>query len=221
MNDPAVPARPRGPRPSADKRRAMLAAAVTVFGRQGVEAATTREVATVAGTTERTLFKHFGSKNGLLQAVLEAGLSATFRRPEFAALSNPDLSAEEFFAWHGTFLRTRIEAVGGAAPALRLLLFEALRSDAFRARALAIWLELVHAPLLACLEGLQSRGAIGREHSAAMLAQAFASLNMGYLVTRTLVAPDRPWDSRGDTDAIVAAFRSLCGEGESTGPGRG
>lgn len=208
MSDPS--ARPRGPRPSADRRRAMLAAAVEVFGRRGVEAATTREVAAAAGTTERTLFKHFGSKQGLVQAVLEAGLAATFRRPEFAALADPGLDAEGFFAWHRAFLAARIAAVGAAAPALRLLLFEALRDAPFRERAVAIWLEEVHAPLLACLARLQARGAIGRAHAPATLAQAFASLNMGYLVTRTLVAPDRGWDSGTDVEALVAAFRSLC-----------
>lgn len=216
-----MPTGRRGPPPSADKRRAMILAAVEVFGRHGVEAASTRQVAAAAGTTERTLFKHFGSKQGLVQAVLEAGLAATFRRPEFAVLADPDLSAEAFFAWHRSFLATRIAAVEEAAPALRLLLFEALRDDGFRARATAIWLEQVHAPLLACLQRLRERGGIGREHSAATLAQAFASLNMGYLVARTLVAPDRTWDSRGDADAIVAAFRSLCGPGAAEHPARG
>lgn len=212
------PARPRGPRPSADKRRAMLAAAVAVFGRQGVEAATTREVAAAAGTTERTLFKHFGSKQGLVQAVLEAGLAATFRRPEFAALADPNLSAEGFFAWHRAFLSARIAAVEAAAPALRLLLFEALRDEAFRERATTIWLDEVRTPLLACLTRLQDRGHIGGGHSAATLAQAFASLNMGYLVTRTLIAPGLGWNSRTDVDAIVAVFRSLCGAAPAAGP---
>lgn len=215
------PARPRGPRPSVDRRRAMLAAAVEVFGRRGVEAATTREVAAAAGTTERTLFKHFGSKQGLVQAVLEAGLAATFRRPEFAALADPGLDADGFFAWHRTFLASRIAAVGTAAPALRLLMFEALRDEGFRARAIAIWLEQVHAPLLACLSRLQARAEISCEHSPAMLAQVFASLNMGYLVTRTLIAPERGWDSRADVDGTVAAFRSLCRKDAADAPSKG
>lgn len=47
----------------------IIAAAVSVMGQKGYTAATTREIADQAGVNEVTLFRHFGSKRGLLEAV--------------------------------------------------------------------------------------------------------------------------------------------------------
>lgn len=49
----------------------LLDAAVTVFAREGISSATTREIAKEAGVNEVTLFRNFQTKQGLLAAVLE------------------------------------------------------------------------------------------------------------------------------------------------------
>ncbi len=45
--------------------RQLLQAALRLFGRQGYAATTTRQIAREAGTSELTLFRHFGSKENL------------------------------------------------------------------------------------------------------------------------------------------------------------
>lgn len=59
------------PIPSGSSAERLLDAAVTVFAREGLSSATTREIAKEAGVNEVTLFRNFQTKQGLLAAVLE------------------------------------------------------------------------------------------------------------------------------------------------------
>jgi AcrR family transcriptional regulator len=66
-----VRALPDGHRLRADERRErVLAAARTVFSRNGFHGAGTAEIAALAGCSEPTLYKHFASKQALFAAVL-------------------------------------------------------------------------------------------------------------------------------------------------------
>lgn len=50
----------------------ILQSARTLFASQGYESTTTSAIARMAGTSESQLIKHFGSKEGLLEAIFEA-----------------------------------------------------------------------------------------------------------------------------------------------------
>ena len=54
-------------------RERMLLAAKTLFARDGYENTSTVAIARLAGTSESQLMKHFGSKEGLLEAIFDAG----------------------------------------------------------------------------------------------------------------------------------------------------
>jgi len=56
---------------TAKTRDRLLKAAIEVFAAEGVVGATTREIARVAGVNEVTLFRHFQSKEQLLNAVAQ------------------------------------------------------------------------------------------------------------------------------------------------------
>lgn len=60
MSLPQNPTRPR-----------LIHTALELFASQGVTATTTKQIAEAAGVNEVTLFRHFGSKHGLLLAVIE------------------------------------------------------------------------------------------------------------------------------------------------------
>ncbi len=51
-------------------RQLLLSAAARVFARDGLEGATTRAISSEAGVNEVTLFRHFGTKEHLLEAVV-------------------------------------------------------------------------------------------------------------------------------------------------------
>jgi AcrR family transcriptional regulator len=55
-----------------DVREALLEAAIKVFGESGIRGATTRRIAQEAGVNEVTLFRHFHSKDDLIQTALTA-----------------------------------------------------------------------------------------------------------------------------------------------------
>ena len=72
MESPNPAALPAAALPEQDEhvRTRLLNAAVRVFDRKGYAAASVREVAELAGVTKPALYYHFGSKEGLLLAIL-------------------------------------------------------------------------------------------------------------------------------------------------------
>ena len=57
-------------------RQLLLSAAARVFARDGLEGATTRAISLEAGVNEVTLFRHFGTKEHLIEAVVGSAFGA-------------------------------------------------------------------------------------------------------------------------------------------------
>lgn len=70
-----VPANPEGP-PTWRSRERILHAAKRLFAERGYENTSTVAIARMAGTSESQLVKHFGSKEGLLEAIFDDGWGA-------------------------------------------------------------------------------------------------------------------------------------------------
>jgi AcrR family transcriptional regulator len=69
---------------SADARRVQIvAAARRLFAGSGFDATTTREIATEAGISDALIYRHFASKEALLQAIVDDGIA------RFATLGPP------------------------------------------------------------------------------------------------------------------------------------
>jgi AcrR family transcriptional regulator len=71
-------------------RERLLAAAARVFAREGLARATTRAIAREAGVNEVTLFRHFRTKQRLLDAVVQQNFGA----PPATAANPPKPSAD-------------------------------------------------------------------------------------------------------------------------------
>ena len=109
-------------RKAGDARTRLLQAALETFIERGYDGATTREMASRAGVTEVTLFRHFGTKENLLRSALT--MSAPTPPPwRFGgAETPPDL--EEFFLslarrlWQGMMGERRrlIQVMVGELP---------------------------------------------------------------------------------------------------------
>jgi AcrR family transcriptional regulator len=56
-----------------EKQEKILQAALELFAREGYHATSTNKVAKHAGVSEGLIFRHFGNKDGLLQAILDEG----------------------------------------------------------------------------------------------------------------------------------------------------
>ena len=77
-------------KPGASSHDRILAAAKQLFASRGYENTSTVAIARLAGTSESQLMKHFGSKEGLLEAIFDAGWNSLASRVgELDALPSP------------------------------------------------------------------------------------------------------------------------------------
>lgn len=190
------------------KRLALLQATAELIMENGIAAVTTREVAERAGSTERTLFKQFGSKEGLLTEVLDMVARMQVAESAFAALAaDPPRTLDAFEAWHRYLLTERVTASVPRTDIGRLFMLEILQNRRFKARYTETWLQHLWLPLIACLDTLKAAGEIDTLLPTALLAQNFVSLNLGYMVSRLNVAPDYAWNTERDVAGIAAFYR--------------
>lgn len=108
---PEVPLRPLRA-DARDNRARILAAADEVFGRGGA-AASTEDVARIAGVGIATVFRHFPTKQGLLRAVLVARLEGLRDRARHLAAADADPGR--------VFVGFFTEVVEGAAHKLTII----------------------------------------------------------------------------------------------------
>ena len=190
------------------KRLALLQATASLIMEKGIAAVTTREAAERAGSTERTLFKQFGSKEGLLTAVLDMVATAQIAQSRFAdLLSDPPRTLDAFELWHRRLIGERLESPTARSHVGRLFLLEIIQNDSFRARYSENWAAGIWQPLVRCLDALKAAGEIEDVADTRLLAHSFISLNLGYLLGRLQVAPHLAWDTERDAAGIAALFR--------------
>jgi AcrR family transcriptional regulator len=80
----------RGRLPAAERRSAIVEAAVRVFGERSYRAATTAEIARAAGVSEPILYRHFAGKRELYLACLEEMASRLRETCEAFIAAEPD-----------------------------------------------------------------------------------------------------------------------------------
>jgi AcrR family transcriptional regulator len=100
----------------------ILEAAARLLEEQGIDGMTTRAVCQLAGITAPTLYHHYGDKNGLVRAVVTAGIDQ-FMAMKQALRVTDDPLADLRQGWDGWI------AFGLERPALFRLMIEAARSD--------------------------------------------------------------------------------------------
>ncbi len=182
-----------------DTEQAILAAAERLFAERGYAGTRTAEIARAAKLTERTLFKHFPDKAALLERVLAPALAA--------AATPPPASAARFEEWFETLVRQRLAAAQARPHALRLVLVELLTSERARRRFAPLWKRELWGGLVNAVTRFQARGELRRDLGAETLARMVLSLALGYLLTRTLVAPGLAWDDAKEIGRLLDVLR--------------
>ncbi len=177
----------------------ILAAASELFAERGAAATRTAEIARAAGVTERTLFKHFPEKARLLERAAGDAMQAVTAAP-------PD-DAVPFAVWFETLLRARLAAAQANPHALRLVLIELLTSPAARKRFAPVWKRELWSALVRSVVRFQARGELRRDLEAEALARMVLSLALGYLLSRTLVAPGLAWDDAKEIGRLLEVLQ--------------
>ena len=187
-----------GHRPHAgveETRARILTAARDLFERNGTRGTTTREVAERAGVNEATLFRHFGSKGALLNAMREHACGIEEFRSAIAALPGVDLAAD---------LRTLAYYVTDHMFAKRAMMCVSLAEDAAGAQDVPEWrgpAEILHG-LAAYFTTKVAAGSLRGDP--VFLARYFLGTLFSYVIGRKL------WDStvpdRATLDGVVGIF---------------
>jgi AcrR family transcriptional regulator len=193
-------AHPAIPSDTASAHDRMLYAAKQLFSEKGYEATTTATIARHAGTSESQLIKHFGNKEGLLQAILENGwrqirISLTQAHPALSVrerfLSLPrivvrglesDPQLRDLMLFEGRRLRKNSENIvltGGFQELVRLIddLLAQMASQYLLASG--IHPQAVRSALIGALEGLlrdrvlSRRGSIPAEYEDEQINRVF------------------------------------------------
>src|SRR5262245_6967472 len=113
---PLLEVSPEQPRPDVSVPDRLLEAAKELFAAEGYENVSTSAIARRAGIGESQLIKHFGSKEGLLEAVFDKGWEALDRQVRLAWTGTTS-PLEKFVALGSTL----INAIG-EDPRLRALM---------------------------------------------------------------------------------------------------
>ncbi|MDQ6825754.1 MAG: TetR/AcrR family transcriptional regulator [Candidatus Eremiobacteraeota bacterium] len=109
---------PLSSKPPEDTRRRILAATREVFAVKGSRGATTREIADRAGVNEATLFRHFGNKHALLDAMRSYYCDAS-RFKEFMSTLSGNLEKDLY-----TLALRVLEGIGRNADIIKISLAE-------------------------------------------------------------------------------------------------
>jgi AcrR family transcriptional regulator len=173
-------------------RDALRAAGIARFGRDGYDATTIRDIAADAGVTERTFYRHFGSKEALLfhdyEHRLEFFRAALALRPEGESVFQAALIAVQAYP-------DDLEAVRQAAL---------LRQSSLSASELARYLQLVRGTFASEIEAFARRHFAGRPDGELMAAVA------GNSIAGALVATFEIWGAGGAVeDMRVMCHRAL------------
>jgi AcrR family transcriptional regulator len=90
--------------PAASSHDRILAAAKRLFAKDGYEATSTMAIARLAGTSESQMMKHFGSKEGLLEAILDEGWKSM--NPALEEIANLPAGVKKLLAMLDIVLNT-------------------------------------------------------------------------------------------------------------------
>jgi AcrR family transcriptional regulator len=182
-----------------DTEHRILSAAARLFAERGYAGTRTAEIARAAKVTERTLFKYFADKAALLERVLAPALAG--------AATPPPASEAPFAAWFETLIRQRLAAAQAGPHGLRLVLLELLTSERSRRRFAPLWKRELWGGMVKAVARFQARGELRADLDAESLARMVFSLALGYLLSRTLVAPALAWDDAKEIARLLEVLR--------------
>jgi AcrR family transcriptional regulator len=185
--------------PLTEKQKAILEAAETLFAEAGYNETSTAAIARKAGVTEKTLFKHFPTKQHLLRRILFPLILHTIVPMQVRMVRKFFESAPDNF--EGLFVAlslNRWALLRQLGPRIKLVIIEILQDAHLRQQAQALFLEHVWPTILERVEYFQKRGEIRQDASTKDIARLIATVIIGQGMTRAILASDAPYDDERD-----------------------
>jgi AcrR family transcriptional regulator len=191
-------------------REKIVQAALALFSAQGITITTTKQIAEQAGVNEVTLFRQFGSKQGLLLAVLqEAPLLEEMQAAlsEITGANNPLRAYGEL----------GLDLLGNVPELVRSLIGEAGQSPAANLQALGLAMRQANQQTIGYLRTAQL--SLPSELSVETVASLLNTLLIGQAVMDFSSSGQGLWQSQADflaaVDSVFLAVSSAAGRAAS------
>ena len=181
--------------PATEKERAIVAAAMDLIAKKGVDGATTAEIARRARVTEKTLFRYFPSKKDLVRRVLlppVLGGGLTRHWDELNELMRTP--SADFKAWYTLFTTRRLTSAARNPQFGTTFLLELANNIELRDGVETVWRERVWGPMRDSLRTMQGEGKVRADSDINSLARAIHCINLGYFLIRHALKPDPAWN---------------------------
>jgi AcrR family transcriptional regulator len=188
-------------RSAALTRTRLIEAASQVFARFGVQGATTREIARVAGVNEVTLFRHFASKEQLLKAVIENALAL-----QTEALAHPEAWTQDLrtdLKHYAQLYNTMLEA---QEDLIRNFIGEAKRHPEAAKQVIEEAVKPLEEKLVAYLESCQRRGNVRTDINPAPAIDMFKGMLLAGMLCRNAKLKQNSYSSEEYIETCVEVF---------------
>ena len=167
-----------------DTRERLLKAALQVFAKSGLQGATTRAIAQEAGVNEVTLFRHFKTKEGLLEALIAS---------KVASVAELFGHAAEEALWSGGSLRSNLRrfaehyyAVAAEGQGfIRMMIGEAQRQPEHARKVIMDAIRPLCESLARNLEAGRKAGKVRRGFDLYVASHAFLDMLLGGMLRHT------------------------------------
>jgi len=194
-----------------EKQRQILDTAEHLFVEQGYDKTPTAQIAREAGVTERTLFKHFGTKTELFKHIFIPILLRFLAGDQFRQVRS--LCEQEYDSYEDflrIFFKNRIEAQQQHAGKAGLILRELLEDEKFRNKLIGIFSAKVLSPMKALIKRMQKDGKIRSDVHAEVIIRTHIATVISYYLVRGVIGASTP---ELDLDTEIEQMATLLAKG--------
>jgi AcrR family transcriptional regulator len=183
----------------------LVAAAGRIFARDGLEAATTRAIAREAGLNEVTLFRHFGTKEGVRAAVVRRAYGPAEQPPRMPDTGDLRADLRKFTVQYEAVLRVNL-------PLVRTFIGEIHRHRDYASCVLQGIFQPLRADLIARLKSAQASGELLTVVDAEIAADLLSGMILSGVLRDTSALKRRRYPaSRYRTACVDVLWTALTG----------
>jgi AcrR family transcriptional regulator len=191
-------------RSSALTRGRLIEAASQVFASLGVQGATTREIARVAGVNEVTLFRHFANKEQLLGAVIENALAF-----QIEALAHPEAWTQNLGVDLKHYAQLYNSMLEAQEDLIRTFIGEAKRHPEAAKQMIQAAVKPLEEKLIAYLQFSQKRGDVRLDIDPLPAVDMFTGMLLAGMLCRSANFKQKKYDCEHYIETCVDIF--VCG----------
>lgn len=188
-------------RSSALTRTRLIEAASQVFASLGVQGATTREIARVAGVNEVTLFRHFTSKEQLLKAVIENAIAL-----QTEALAHPEAWTQDLRTDLNNYAQMYHAMLMAQEDLIRTFIGEAKRHPEAAKQVIEEAASPLGEKLVAYLQSCQKAGYVRSEVNAEIAVDIFRGMLLTGMLCNNVKSPNQSYSSQEYIATCVDVF---------------